>query len=265
MRNGDGWFAGSDVGSLFEVFRVPRPGNIDRDLAHLRGQGYVVHRNRRPSWSVTPVGRERQVEIVGSLDANELAAELLGAPGAELGHVLHTLLPAQLAPSEWAPAIQRMLKSFPFEQNVFCMTRFPEDDDDSEFLDPVERLLPALRQALDNHGLTMHLASDRQLDDDLYGNIAAHMWACKFGIGLFEDRLGRGLNENMLVEVGSMLVIGRRCALLRDISIQRMPTDFIGRIYKEADFSDVVAVTNQAHRWAADDLGLGRCSSCPAV
>lgn len=214
----------------------------------------MVHRDRRPSWSLTPIGRERTLELVGSLDSHELGAELLGAPGAELGHVLHTLLPAHLAPSEWTPAIRRMLTTFPFEENVFCMTRFPENDDDSEFLDPVERLLPALRQALKNHGLTMHLASDRQLDDDLYGNIAAHTWACKFGIALFEDRLGRGLNENMLVEVGSMLVIGRRCALLKDVSIKRMPTDFIGRIYKEADFSNVEAMTAQAHRWAADDL-----------
>jgi hypothetical protein len=34
--------------------------------------------------------------------------------------------------------------------------------------------------------LNLHLASDRQLDDDLLGNVAAYMWACQFGIGILE-------------------------------------------------------------------------------
>ena len=157
-----------------------------------------------------------------------------------------------------------MTRGAPFEKNVFCMTRFPEDENDADYLDPVHPILPALRTALVNHGLVMHLASDRQLDDDLYGNVAAHMWACQYGIALFEDRLGRGLNENMLIEVGSMLVTGRRCALLKDLTIEKMPTDFVGQIYKEADFENVAATVALVHAWAAADLGLGRCPDCPA-
>ena len=132
------------------------------------------------------MGRERVSELIGELDLTVLAAELATVPGAELGHVLHTLIPPTLAPVVWVPAIQRMLRDSPFEQNVFCMTRFPESKADTTYLDPVRPIIPALRKTLAEHGLTMHLASDRQLADDLYGNIAAHMWACQFGIGLFE-------------------------------------------------------------------------------
>ncbi|MGH2806723.1 MAG: hypothetical protein ACRDKT_05550 [Actinomycetota bacterium] len=177
--------------------------------------------------------------------------------------MLHTLIPPSLAPAAWLPAIQRMLGESPFERNVFCMTRFPESEADTEYLDPVQALIPAMRDALGQHGLKLHLASDRQLADDLYGNIAAHMWACQFGIGLFEDRLGRGLNENMLIEVGSMIVIGRRCALLKDVPITKMPTDFVGQIYKEVDFGDIPGVVRAVHRWADKDLGLGQCDACP--
>jgi len=212
---------------------------------------------------VTPLGRERIQELVGELDLPSLAVELADVPGAELGHVLHTLIPPTLAPIVWVPAIQRMLSDSPFAQNVFCMTRFPEDEDDTAYLDPVQLLIPLMRDALASHGLRMHLASDRQLSDDLYGNVAAHMWACQYGIGLFEDRLGRGLNENMLIEVGSMIVTGRRCALLKDRPVETMPTDFVGQIYKEVDFLDLAAVGAVVHLWAADDLGLGRCPTCP--
>ncbi len=83
------------------------------------------------------------------------------------------------------------------------------------------------------------------------------MWACRYGVALFEDRVDRGLNDNLLIEVGAMLMTGRRCALLKDGSIERMPTDFVGMIYKSVDLSvgDTVAATVRA--WLKDDLGIG--------
>jgi hypothetical protein len=263
LRNQDGWFSAADVRSLLEALRLPAPANVDRDLGKLRQDGDLVRRESRPSWSVTPGGAERIRRLVADVDPASLATELAGVPGAELGHVLHTLIPPALAPAAWVPAIQRMLRDSPFERNVFCMTRFPKNEADTEYLDPVRPLIEGMREALGAHGLRMHLASDRQLADDLYGNIAAHMWACQYGIGLFEDRLGRGLNENMLIEVGSMIVIGRRCALLKDEPIQKMPTDFVGQIYKEVDFGDTGSVVSAVHAWVAYDLGLGVCATCP--
>jgi len=50
--------------------------------------------------------------------------------------------------------------------------------------------------------------------DDLWANVAAHMWWSKYGIDFFEDRRGGGLNYNLVTEIGGMLVTGRRCALL---------------------------------------------------
>ena len=241
---------------LSEALRLPPAGNVDQELARLRTQRLITRRASQPPWSLTPEGSERVRTLIGQLEPIAMAAELAAVPGAELGQVLHTVIPPALAPIRWAAAIERMLRDHPFERNVFCMTRFPEDRDDSRYLDPVRPVLAALREAVASHGLTMHLASDRQLDDDLYGNVAAHMWACQFGLALFEDRLGRGVNENMLIEVGSMLVTGRRCALLKDKTIKKMPTNFVGHIYKSADFADVEATAALVHSWAADDLGF---------
>lgn len=75
--------------------------------------------------------------------------------------------------------------------------------------------------------------------------------------------MGRGLNYNMVIEVGSMVITGRRCALLKDTTIDRLPTDFSGQLYKPVDFDDVDGAAGILHRWAADDLGRGRCASCP--
>ena len=156
-----------------------------------------------------------------------------------------------------------MLRDYDFDTNVFCMTRFPRDAEDTAYLDPVTEVILAARAALGQHGLTLQVANDRTLDEDLYGNIAAHMWACRYGIALFEDRMRRGLNENMIIEIGSMVITGRRCALLKDVTIAKLPTDFSGQLYKSVDFGAIDGVAAMIHRWAADDLGLGRCSACP--
>ena len=88
------------------------------------------------------------------------------------------------------------------------------------------------------------------------------MWASRYGIAFFEDRRDRGMNYNLTIEVGGMLVMGRRCSLLKDTSIERMPTDLVGRIYKEVDLSKLESVCDTLHAWISDDLGLGACSKC---
>ena len=89
------------------------------------------------------------------------------------------------------------------------------------------------------------------------------MWACRYGIGLFETRYGRDFNDNLQIEVGAMLMTGRRVALLKDRDTPAMPTDFVGHIYKSIDFEALEVVTSEVHRWAAEDLGRDRCANCP--
>ena len=115
------------------------------------------------------------------------------------------------------------------------------------------------------HGLEFHLASDRAISDDLWANVAAHMWASRYGIAFFEDRRDKGVNYNLTIEVGAMLMTGRRCALLKDTSIDKLPTDLVGKIYKGVDFNDVTSVEVALHMWIRDDLGSGACARCPAA
>lgn len=66
----------------------------------------------------------------------------------------------------------------------------------------------------------------------------------------------------MIIEIGAMLMTGRRCALLRDKSVPKMPTDLVGQIYKPVDFDDLDEVAAEIHKWAAEDLGFGPCAKC---
>ncbi len=73
-----------------------------------------------------------------------------------------------------------------------------------------------------------------------------------------EDRVERGLNYNLVTEVGAMLMTGRRVTLLKDGSIEKMPTDFVGMIYKSVDLSDEGAVRVLVTNWLRDDLRMGK-------
>lgn len=173
-------------------------------------------------------------------------------------NVRYSVIPPTLAPPHWQIGIRRFLEQFPFETNVFCMTRFPGKKEE-DLPDPLQRVIETLRTSISQHGLTMHLASDRQVEDDLWGNVGAHMWACQFGIGLLEGR-GRvegQLNSNMLIELGSMLTMGRRCAILKDRTADSPPTDLSGQIYKSVDFTNLNTVTQAIEAWITDDLALG--------
>jgi hypothetical protein len=261
LRNGDGLFKPPALLDFFDALRVPRPANVHKELATLERRDLL--RRVGGFWSVTPVGRAKVQDQMQSFDVAELNAYLAGTPGSMLGNEKHAIISCELAPAKWLPAIERLVQRFPFETNVFLMTRFPESEHDTDYLDPIAPAIPVLKETLKAHGLTLHVASDRQLDDDLLGNVAAHMWACQFGIGILEDRLGRGLNYNVMTEIGAMLMTGRRCALLKDTTCGRIPTDIIGQIHKPVDLQDVSQIASTTHRWAALDLALGPCHACP--
>jgi hypothetical protein len=241
---------------MFETLRLPNPGNVSQATSLLRHAGLMVRRRDGAGWSLTPAGQAELAALLEDFDVERIEAEIAVVGGAELQQTQQPLIPPQLAPVRWAVPIRRLLNEFEFDRNVFCMTRFPNSEREDELPDPVQGVIEAARDTLGSHGLHLHLASDRQADDELFGNIAAHMWACKYGIGLFETRFGEEFNDNLQIEVGAMLMTGRRVALMKDRDTPEMPTDFVGHIYKSVSFDDPDSVSSALDTWASDDLGI---------
>jgi hypothetical protein len=259
-----GSFTTKVLDELFAELRLPPPNRTRDVLSALKTKGLVRNGDATGTWLVTPKGRDASEATVSGVDLAVLIAETESS-GSRLGGVAHSvILPEWGAPPALLLVLRQFLAKHAFERNVFGMTRFPSAKDEASAPDPVKRALEAAREVCEAHGLQLHLASDRQLHDDLWFNVAAHMWACKYGIALFEDlaKPKKGINLNLTIEVGSMLMAGRRCALLKDTSIEQLPTDLVGQIYKPVDFADHAAVSDALHGWVREDLGLGSCSSC---
>ena len=244
------------VSQLFEDFALPAPGRIGNTFSALTRQGCLTAVTGRGNYKITPVGRARVGEQMSGLDVVALIAEGAIDNAPLLGQTATALVPFTLAPPALVEPLRGFLADHPFETNVFGMTRFPKTRAESR--DPVGRALSAAREVCEGFGLEFHLASDRAITDDVWSNVMAHMWGSRYGIGFFEDRVDRGLNYNLVTEVGAMIMTGRRVALLKDGSIEKMPTDFVGMIYKSVDLEDETTVRDRVKDWLQEDLRIGQ-------
>lgn len=254
-RSEDGTFSPGTVVQLFHDFGLPAPAKIANIFSSLTTKKLFAKQPQRGAYKVTPTGQAKVREQLTGLDLAAFAAEAAHRNAPVLGRTEHALVPAPLAPPSLVQPLRAFLADHPFDTNVFGMTRFP--DARAGTADPVERALAITKDVCSEAGLELHLASDRAIVDDLWANVTAHMWACRYGVAFFEDRVDRGLNHNLLIEVGAMIMTGRRCALLKDGSIERMPTDFVGMIYKSVNLSAEDTVAAAVRAWIKDDLSIG--------
>lgn len=246
----------SMVSALFNDFALPAPAKIGNIFAALKRKQCVTPVKGVGRYKVTPVGREVISANLSGLDLVALIAAGAASNAPLLGETQTALVPYTLAPPSLVQPLRGFLADHPFDTNVFGMTRFP--DAKAGTTDPVGRALAVARDVCRQNGLEFHLASDRAITDDVWSNVMAHMWGSRYGIGFFEDRVERGLNYNLVTEVGAMIMTGRRVALLKDGSIAQMPTDFVGMIYKSVDLSDEDAVRSRVTDWLEQDLRIGK-------
>ena len=240
-------FARADVEKAFADLRIPRPGNIGAVLSNLRKRELLIQ-PEYGRWALTPAGEAR----LGDLGVMIGAADFQTAYASELAASVHHTIGSEFAPVPLVGPIGAFLKDHPFDRNVFGISRYPNDADTD---DPLHSAFIVARTALSEYALEFHLASDRNVADELWPNVAASMWACRYGVAFIESRVETDVNRNVLIEVGAMLMTGRRCVLLRDSSMGSMPTDLVGHIYKDVDLDDSSSVESALREWCEVDLG----------
>ena len=241
-------FARADVERTFADLRLPKPGNVGAVLSNLRKREMLIQ-PEYGRWALTPIGEAR----VGDLGIMIGAADFHTGYASELASSVHHTIGSEFAPLPLVGPIGAFLRDHPFERNVFGISRYP---DDSDTRDPLNPNFSVARATLSEYSLEFHLASDRNVADELWPNVAASMWACRFGIAFIESRVEADVNRNVLIEVGAMLMTGRRCVLLKDCSVDSMPTDLVGHIYKEIDLDDPETIEQALQEWCEADLGL---------
>lgn len=141
--------------------------------------------------------------------------------------------------------------------NVFVMMRYRS----SPHFKEIEE---CIRKTVGIYGLIARLAKDSAIVDDLWGNIVLYMEQCRFGIGVFEDIDERDFNPNISLELGYMYALGKRCLLLKEKRMPRLPADICGKIYRDFDVLNLYSsIEDQIHKWCKRDLGLTPIDQIP--
>jgi hypothetical protein len=140
------------------------------------------------------------------------------------------------------------------DRNVFAMMRFRSGPQYDEIHD-------AISSGMACYGLTLLRADDKDYTGDLWENVCLCMLGSRFGVAVFEEIDLREFNPNVALELGFMTALGKRCLLLKDQRMPRMPTDIVGKLYKEFDSYDITATIQRAIKSWARDLGLQAVSS----
>jgi hypothetical protein len=92
-----------------------------------------------------------------------------------------------------------------------------------------------LRQALSEEGLAAQFADEMSYADELWDNVCTYMLGSSFGIAVVEEIEERSFNPNVALEIGFMQALQRKLLVLKDKRVPMLPSDLIGRLYKEFD------------------------------
>ncbi len=172
-------------------------------------------------------------KIIGLLTINTL--KFGGAPGTAIQHLgfIQSIpdLPSELFPPHLVGhvgKIEKFLKKYPFDTNVFIMTRYEKAS---------SKLYLAIKKTINEYHendktFNAIIANEHSLTDDMY-NWQACLISSKYGIAIFDSLPRKPIfNPNVTYELGMMHFLQRKCLLLKNKNIQKMPSDFFHKIYE---------------------------------
>lgn len=155
--------------------------------------------------------------------------------------------PIATAPSHLKPSVTAFIADNPdYRKNCFLIMPFRETD----FHSIVHAELKDLFSEL---GFHLHRADDKEYTNDVFTNIETYIHGCKFGIALHERVISDDHNPNVSLEIGYMLGQKKEVCLLKEKTVQRLPSDLQGRLYVEFDgFNIKGTLRERVRKWLSD-------------
>ncbi|HEX9973116.1 MAG TPA: hypothetical protein VGD14_13680 [bacterium] len=97
------------------------------------------------------------------------------------------------------------------------------------------RIVEAIKSVLRRNDIVALRADDKEYHNDLYYNVLTYIYRCNFSICIFDRIESDQFNPNVALEVGYLLSLGKPICLLKDKTLKALPTDLVGKLYKEFD------------------------------
>ena len=173
--------------------------------------------------------RARQILVEQVLpEVAKIAQSQSGVASSLSGNLLPEIpdVPNELIPNAlygWIPNMRDFLRQNSFAHNVFLM--FP-------YRPRISTLVDRIRRELRGFELNGIIAREHRLTDDLYNPLAC-LLCCNYGIAIFDRPEPRQMhNANIVYELGVMQLLKRKCLILKHDSINKLPSDFLQKLYE---------------------------------
>lgn len=171
-----------------------------------------------------------------------------------------------LFPQTLKDEIKDFRKNHANEKTAFIMTSFAEEHQST-----INQIIKVLKK----HKITPCLANKEggENHDYLWPNIEVFIHGCDFGIGIYaDDSILKGgniingeeqykehfkrirINPNMSQEVGYMLGLQKKVCILKDIKLDKLPSDLAGKIYVEYDGDNDNDLEEQLGEWLTNKI-----------
>jgi nucleoside 2-deoxyribosyltransferase len=118
---------------------------------------------------------------------------------------------------------------------------------------PYARIVNAIKETADKHGLVVIRADEHQFHNSLLNNVRTFLHGCGFGIAIYERIKTEEPNANVGLEVGYLMAMNKPVLLLKDKTAEKLQTDLAGELYREFDPHDPEGtIPEQLTKWLKD-------------
>lgn len=148
-------------------------------------------------------------------------------------------------PSDLELNVRNLKNDYPGKKIAFIIMRFGSGK-------AYDSIVSSIRQTLKPYGIVALRADDKEYHDDLFSNILTYIYACDFGVAIYENILDNRHNPNVALEVGVMYGLGKKVCLLKQRGTD-MYSDITGKLYKEFDIQDIEeTIHRNLQKWLKD-------------
>lgn len=113
-----------------------------------------------------------------------------------------------------------------------------------------KKAVKAIKIACEKHGITAIRAEEIEFHSYLYWNIMTYIYACDFGIAVFDRITSNDFNPNVAYEVGYLTALGKPVCLLKDRTLTTLHTDLVGKLYRPFSTRDPIkSITTVLTSW----------------
>lgn len=122
------------------------------------------------------------------------------------------------------------------------------------FRDECDQVYSIIDDVFGNKGFKVTKASDREFSEDLWSNVQVYLKCSKVAVSIFHYDDIKEFNPNVAIETGYMMakMNDKYVCILKDKRLEKLPTDFLGKLYKEYDMTKLNELKKQLNSWIKD-------------